>query len=42
MPLAKKKALGNPNRTIEQYRKGFDYIEKLTNLVTKSFQLCLK
>jgi hypothetical protein len=26
MPLAKKKALGNPNRTIEQYRKGFDYI----------------
>lgn len=26
MPLAKKKALGNPNRSIEQYRKGFDYI----------------
>lgn len=26
MPLAKRKALGNPNRTIEQYRNGFEYI----------------
>lgn len=28
MPLAKKKALGNPNRSIEQYRKAFDFIAR--------------
>lgn len=35
MPLAKKKALGLPNRTIEQYRKAFNYIVRGQDPINK-------
>jgi hypothetical protein len=39
MPLAKKKALGMPNRTIEQYRKAFNYIVRGQEPINKKLDV---